>query len=187
MKSDEKFTYADYKLWPEGERWELIDGVAYGMSPAPKKSHQTLSMQLSRQLDAFFEGKPCRPLAAPLDVFWPEEDSDDLDATETVTQPDLLVVCDPTKLTEDGVRGAPDFVIEILSPTTAYKDQTEKRELHERHGVREFWLINPKTFEVMIYTLKDGAYGLPQMASLRNPVPVGIFPGLELKARIEEF
>jgi Uma2 family endonuclease len=185
LKQDERFTYRDYKTWPEDERWELIDGVAFAMSPAPRRKHQNLGIQFAAQLDTFFAGKPCRPHIAPVDVFLPEGD-EPLDEVEQVVQPDAFVVCDPGKLLEEGVRGAPDFVIEILSPATAMKDQTEKRILYERHGVREFWIVNPNTFETFIYRLKDGAYGLPSVADIRKPITVAIFNGLSLRVRPED-
>jgi len=101
-------------------------------------------------------------------------------------QPDILVVCDPAKLIEEGVRGAPDFIVEILSPATALKDQSEKKELYEKKGVREYWVVNPHTLETFVYLLRDGSYGLPRVYSLRASVDVTIFPGLALRAREEE-
>ncbi len=185
LKADGRFTYKDYKNWPEDERWELIHGIAWSMSPAPRRHHQTLVLQLANQLANFFAGKPCRPHIAPVDVFLPEGD-EALDETDIVVQPDIFVVCDRSKLIEEGVRGAPDFVIEILSPTTALKDQSEKRMLYETHGVREYWIVNPNTMETFIYILRDGKYGLPTVASLLNEVPVSLFPGLELRVRPED-
>jgi Uma2 family endonuclease len=179
------FTYRDYKAWPEGERWELIHGKAYAMSPAPRRFHQVLLGGLHAQLHSFFSGKPCRPHIAPVDVFLPDGD-ETLDEIKEVVQPDTFVVCDKSKLIEEGVLGAPDFIIEILSPSTAMKDQTQKRMLYEAKGVREYWIVNPDTFEVFIYVLKDGSYGLPSVADLRQPVPVSIFTGLVLQARPED-
>jgi Uma2 family endonuclease len=134
---NERYTYADYKAWPEGERWELIGGVPYAISPAPLRRHQRLVGLLIARLVNWFEGKTCMPLVSPLDVFLPGAD-ESLDETDTVVQPDLVVVCDPNKLVDEGVRGAPDLAIEILSPSTAWRDQTVKRELYEQRGVREF-------------------------------------------------
>jgi Uma2 family endonuclease len=185
MRANKRFTYQDYKNWPEDERWELINGTAWAMSPAPKRMHQTLCGQLYAQLDYFFAGKPCRPYIAPVDVFLPEGD-EAWDETDDVVQPDILVVCDKSKLIEEGVRGAPDFVIEILSPSTALKDQSEKKILYEAHGVREYWVVNPNTMETFIYILKDGKYGLPKPASLLQSVPVSLFGGLELRVRPED-
>ena len=137
-----RFTYGDYRSWSEEDRWELIDGVAYDMTPAPARIHADLSMALLKQLLAYFEGKPCKVYYAPFDVRLPEGNEPD-DEIETVVQPDLLVVCDDKKLDDKGCRGAPDLVIEILSPATASKDCILKRALYEKHGVREFWLVDP--------------------------------------------
>jgi len=184
-KSDRPFTYKDYKAWPDEERWELINGEAYAMSPAPRRIHQTLLGGLFVQLDSFFSGKPCRPYIAPVDVFLPEGD-EPIDSVEHVVQPDAFVVCDKSKLIDEGILGAPDFVIEVLSPGTAMKDQTQKRRLYESRGIREYWIVNPETLEVFMYVLKGDAYGLPSVADLRGPVPVSIFPGLALKVRPED-
>ena len=186
FKHPDRYTYREYKTWPDDERWELIDGVAYDMSPAPRRLHQTLLGAIFTQLSLFFSGNPCWPHIAPVDVFLsdPGEEPDD---TKNVVQPDAFVVCDQNKLTDSGVVGAPDFIIEILSPSTAMKDQTEKRKLYEAKGVREYWILNPDTFELFIYTLKeDGSYGLPSVADIRTAVPVGIFEGLELQVREED-
>jgi hypothetical protein len=110
-----------------------------------------------------------------VDVFFPEGE-EDLDSIQTIVQPDILVVCDPAKLIEEGVRGAPDFIVEILSPATALKDQSEKKELYEKKGVREYWIVNPNTLETFVYLLRDGSYGLPLAHSLRESVDVTIFP-----------
>ncbi len=179
------YTYRDYKTWPEDERWELINGKAvplYGMSPAPKLRHQTLLFKLASQLDAFFEGKPCHPFISPVDVFFPKT-GEALDENDQVVQPDLFVVCDQAKLFDEGIHGAPDFIIEILSPSTALRDQSDKRALYEEGGVREYWIVNPDTLEAFIYTLTEGSYGLPRVADLREPTPSSIFQGLTLKAR----
>ncbi|MFZ4614727.1 MAG: Uma2 family endonuclease [Rectinemataceae bacterium] len=106
---------------------------------------------------------------------------------DKVVQPDLLVVCDRTMLIDEGIRGAPDFIIEILSPGTAMVDQREKRQLYEKHGVREYWIVNPETFEILQYRSTAGVYGLPSVADLRQPCPVAIFEGLTLKVRAEDF
>jgi Uma2 family endonuclease len=103
-----------------------------------------------------------------------------------VLQPDLMVVCDPDKLIDEGIRGAPDLIIEVLSPGTAMHDQTGKRDVYEKHGVREYWVVNPHTFEVLVYRLKDAVFGLPVPASLNSPIPVGLFPGLSLSAKKSE-
>ena len=185
LKNDEHYNYHDYCTWPEDERWELIAGTAYAMSPAPRRMHQRLAGMLFETLARFFRGKTCQPYISPIDVFFPTAD-EALADIDTVVQPDLLVVCDPAKLIDEGIRGAPDFIIEILSPSSALRDQSEKRRLYEAKGVREYWIVNPDTLETFMYRLRDGAYGLPAVASLANATAIAIFPGLELGAREED-
>lgn len=188
IKLDLRYTYADYRTWPDDERWELIDGKAcplYGMSPAPRPQHQKRVGKLYAQLDAFFEGKACQPFLSPIDVFL-STTKESLEDADRVVQPDLLVVCDPTKVTDEGIIGAPDFIIEILSPGTADRDLTEKPMLYEEHGVREYWIVNPETLEVFIYRMNGGSYGLPGVADLGQATGVSIFPGLSLTVRKED-
>jgi Uma2 family endonuclease len=176
LKSDRRYTYADYKTWPENERWELIDGTAYAMSPAPRYRHQRLVGLLFYELEKWFKGKPCTPVLSPLDIFLPDAE-ETLEETDTVVQPDVVVVCDESKIVEEGIRGAPDFVIEILSPSSAWRDQTQKRDLDEKHGVREFWIVNPETREVAAWNLENGKFTLPRGGSLMVGMDVNIYPG----------
>ena len=121
LKLEERFTYGDYLTWDDGERWELIDGVPYNMSPAPTVRHQAISRELSTEFALYLRGKPCQLFAAPFEVRLPEVDESD-ELVETVVQPDLSIICDKSKLDEAGCRGAPDLIVEILSPSTAHKD-----------------------------------------------------------------
>jgi Uma2 family endonuclease len=157
-------TYGDYLTWPEDVRYELIDGVAYAMAPAPTLEHQVLVGALLVQIKAALQGGPCRALVAPLDVRLPQAGEAD-ETVDSVVQPDLLVVCDPAKLDRRGVRGAPDWIIEVLSPATAVHDQVVKRALYERAGVREYWLVHPLDRVLMIYRLQHGAYGKPDVVA----------------------
>jgi Uma2 family endonuclease len=111
-----QYTYADYLTWPDDVRYELIDGVAYLMSPAPTLDHQDVVGEVYRQLANALEGQPCRVYVSPVDVRVPRADEDDADI-DTVVQPDVLVICDRAKTDRRGVRGGPDFVVEVLSPT----------------------------------------------------------------------
>ena len=156
------FTYADYLTWPEGERWELIHGIAYNMSPAPGRAHQRMTTRLTRIIESRTENSTCETYVAPFDVrLGPEENATD-EQTETVVQPDISLFCDLTKLDERGAHGAPDLVVEVLSPSTGYKDQTEKLALYESAGVREYWIVNPDAAYVMVYRLEsDGRFGKP--------------------------
>jgi Uma2 family endonuclease len=178
--SDRRFTYADYRQWPDDERWELIDGEAYAMAPAPTISHQTLVLNIAKQIDDALDGSPCRALIAPVDVLLPALDETE-DNVATVVQPDILVVCDPAKVTERNVRGAPDWIIEVLSPATARHDHLTKRTLYERAGVREYWLVHPVDRVVTVYTLKDGQYGGPEIADMAGERAPTIFPEIVIR------
>jgi Uma2 family endonuclease len=125
LRDAHRHTYGDYLGWPEDIRYELIDGEAYLMAPAPSPAHQRLVLELARQIADAPEGGPCEVFVAPFDVRLPHADEAD-EQVDTVLQPDLTVVCDPKKIDERGCRGAPDWVIEVLSPATAAHDQTKK-------------------------------------------------------------
>jgi Uma2 family endonuclease len=167
----ERFTYRHYRTWPDTERWELIEGQAWNMSPAPLRKHQKLQHRLVVSLGNFLKGKPCEVYEAPFDVLLPAANESD-DDVDTVVQPDIVVYCDTSKLTRAGARGAPDLAVEILSPSTAHKDQKEKFDLYERHGVREYWVVDPAGEWLCIYRLARGKDGRPRFDSgeLREPV-----------------
>lgn len=143
------YTYADYLLWQFQERVELIRGRIFRMSPAPNLLHQRVSIELSRQLANYFYKKPCQVFAAPFDVRLPVRRRKGLDTT--VVQPDLCIICDESKLDEQGCAGAPDLVVEILSPGNSTKEMREKFRVYEEAGVREYWIVNPVEKIVLIY------------------------------------
>ena len=179
-QSLEKYTYGDYLTWDEGDRWEIIEGRAYDMSPAPATAHQHVSAALTAQLFTHFSDKPCNVFAAPFDVRLPLSDEADEDI-ETVVQPDIVMVCDPHKLDERGCRGAPDWIIEILSPSTAAKDMITKKALFEKHGVREYWLVHPIDRIVTALLLGDsGTFGEAKVSEARHTQQVEIFPDIHI-------
>jgi Uma2 family endonuclease len=152
----EWYTYQDYRSWPEGERIELIRGVPYAMSPAPRREHQRLVMEMSRQLANALRDAPCDVYAAPFDVKLSADEEDD---RPTIVQPDITVICDPAKLTDQGVTGAPDLVIEIVSPDSGFHDRGRKFDLYRDSGVREYWIVDPDERVVEVYQLEpDGSY-----------------------------
>jgi len=163
----ERYTYRQYRTWPDTERWELIEGRAWTMSPAPKSRHQALVWRLSSLLYDFLKGTACRAYPAPFDVLLPlgGEDDDDVD---TIVQPDISVFCDRSRITERGARGAPDLVVEIISPSTSKKDMNEKFGIYEKHGVREYWIVDPAPWSVWVY----------------RPTSAGRFDEGELKERL---
>ena len=168
------YTYGDYLTWPDDVRYELIDGVAYLMAPAPTLEHQDIAGEIYYQLRQQLEGKPCRPYIAPVDVRLPKRNEAD-EAIDTVVQPDVIVVCDQGKLDRRGVRGAPDFVVEVLSPSTAFHDHKRKREVYERAGVKEYWLVDPVERTIHIYRLdENGRYGKPDVREMKGETPIGV-------------
>ncbi|MCD6395897.1 MAG: Uma2 family endonuclease, partial [Spirochaetaceae bacterium] len=150
---DSKYTYKDYSSWPEDERWELIDGVAYDMSAAPTSWHQRISGELYFQIKLFLKKYRCEAFSAPFDVFltvFPIKDKNDID---TIVQPDISVICDPSKIVKKGCLGAPDLIIEILSPSTSKKDLNEKFQLYEKHRVKEYWVVDPGNKYIQVFHL----------------------------------
>jgi len=179
LKKEKKFTYKDYLEWQDEKRWEIIDGVAYDMSPAPSRKHQWIVGELFTQFHNYLKGKPCQVYVAPFDVRLPYGDEADSDI-ETVVQPDIVVVCDSKKLDDAGCRGAPDIVIEVTSPHTAKKDLLTKRSLYEKHKVKEYWIIFPETEEVVIFRLKDGKYGEPEEYKKGDKIVTEIFNDFQI-------
>ncbi len=179
LRDPEPHTYGDYCTWPDDQRFELIDGVAYAMAPAPTRQHQRLVFELARAAADALDGSGCEVNVAPFDVRLPDGDEADA-AVRTVVQPDISVVCDPRKLDDKGCRGAPDWVIEVLSPKTAGHDQVRKLALYERHGVQEYWLVHPVDRLVIIYRLASGAYARPVVQELRGRSDCRACPGVDI-------
>lgn len=180
-KTNDHFHYADYKNWPVDERWELIDGVAWNMSPAPAARHQDMLANLITEFRNYLKGKRCKAHIAPFDVFFPAFAGQDEDDVDTIVQPDLIVVCDPKKLENNGCKGAPDICVEILSPYTSKKDLNEKFNLYERSGVKEYWILHPALGYAHIYKLEDnGKYGDPLIVENEGLLKSSVLEGLEL-------
>ena len=134
-KPDQRYTYQDYLTWNDDERWEIIDGYVYNMSPGPNTRHQRILKNIFELLISKLKGHVCELFIAPYDVLLSDCD---------IVQPDLFIVCDPKIITENNIQGAPTVVIEILSPSTSKKDRIYKRNLYERSGVKEFLLVDPE-------------------------------------------
>lgn len=152
-----RYTYADYLTWDENERIELLDGEPVMMAP-PSRAHQKISMEISRQLANYLEGKKCEVYAAPFAVRLFEGVEDAPEKVQTVFEPDITVVCDKDKLDGHGCKGAPDLVVEILSPSTARHDRLVKLGQYQRAGVLEYWIVSPDEQTVQVNLLKDGFF-----------------------------
>jgi Uma2 family endonuclease len=169
------YTYADYLEWDDGKRYELIDGTAYMMA-SPSTDHQIISMELSRLFGDFLDGKPCRVFAAPLYVrLFPQRNLGD----KTVVQPDLLVVCDRTKLDKRGCNGALDLVIEILSPANDAEEMLRKFQKYLQAGVREYWVIDLDNHLIQVHILDKGRY-ISSVYDGDAVAPVSILPGISI-------
>ena len=180
LRDQGRYTYADYRTWPEDVRYELIDGAAFLMAPAPSVDHQTLAFEVGHQIRMALEGHPCRALMAPVDVLLARANETD-DAVDTVLQPDVLVVCDPQKVTPRGIRGAPDWILEVISPASASHDQIVKLAAYERAGVREYWLAHPADRVLTIYRLDGTGYGRPQIVELLGETSVGVLASVTIR------
>ncbi len=148
------YTFADYLMWRFKERVELIKGKILKMSPAPAPIHQRISQKINQKLYPFFENKPCELFYAPFDVRLPNKTGEIL----TVVQPDLCVICDRTKIDDKGCLGAPDLVVEILSPGNSKKEMNLKFSLYEESGVSEYWVVDSSEKFILIYSLENGEY-----------------------------
>ncbi|MBU1821327.1 MAG: Uma2 family endonuclease [Bacteroidetes bacterium] len=151
------YSYADYLKWRFQERVELLRGKIFRMTPAPNVKHQRVAGKLYLQMSQAFAGNSCQLFFAPFDVrLYNRKKS--LKASKeifTVVQPDLCLVCDGSKLDEQGCNGAPDLVVEILSPGNTKREMKDKFELYEEAGVREYWLVEPNDEFVLVYVLNE--------------------------------
>jgi Uma2 family endonuclease len=180
QRDAQRHTYGDYLEWSREYGDEIIDGVAYVREPPSASwNHQELVVELSYQLRRALEGRSCSVCVAPLDVRLPRSDESD-DKIETVVQPDVFIVCDPGKTDERGVRGAPDWLAEVLSPSTATYDRSVKIPLYERAGVPEVWLIHPTDRTLAIYRLEDGRYGRPIHQELKGQTQLSSVPSVSI-------
>ena len=166
------YSFADALTW-EDERFELIDGEVYMMSP-PLRVHQEISGELFTQIHDYLKGKQCKVYPAPFAVRLFEEAGDAPEDVDTMVEPDITVVCDPEKLDKYGCRGAPDMVIEILSPPTRRHDLAVKYRLYQRAGVREYWIVDPDTRTVQVFHLEEGLYNAADVYT-GGTVPVSIW------------
>jgi Uma2 family endonuclease len=171
------YSYADYLSWNIPEMVEVIKGKVFKMSAAPKRIHQKLSGKLFIKIGVFLEGKNCEVYDAPFDVRLGNDYTKN-ENIYTVVQPDICVVCDPSKLDEAGCLGAPDLIVEILSPNNSKKELQNKYEVYEESGVKEYWVISPEAETVLVYTLVNGKYNASKLLTRGDQVITPILPGL---------
>ncbi|WP_428655822.1 Uma2 family endonuclease [Runella sp.] len=177
------YTYADYLKWTFDERIELIKGKIFNMSPAPARRHQKISVKLSLTIGNYLDGKSCEMYTAPFDVrltpLKGKKRKDD--QIYTVVQPDICVICDMDKLDDRGCIGAPDLIIEILSPGNTKKEMSDKFQVYEENGVTEYWLVEPNDNVIIVYVLNDeGKYIGLRPYTEDDVITSSVLPGLEL-------
>ena len=184
-ESEYGFTYADYLTWNFKERIELIRGRIFKMSPAPAVKHQVISANLYSFFVRKILNSSCQILYAPVDVrlkgksFRKKKRRDD--QITTVVQPDIIVVCDLAKLEDNrSVDGAPEMVIEILSPGNTKTETKYKLDLYEENGVEEYWMVYPEYKSVEVFLLKDDAYGKPVFYEAGDKIPCTVLKGLKV-------
>jgi len=167
---DKLYTYSDYITWDDDIRYELIDGVPYMMS-APNRRHQKILGNLHGQFWNFLKGKSCEVYQSPFDVRLNADTSDDI-----VVQPDLVIVCDQSKLDDAGCKGAPDMVVEILSPSTSHRDRNLKFNTYLKSGIKEYWILDPVIKSLAAHILKDDNY-ITRPYTHEETAPVHILEG----------
>ena len=173
-EKNEHYTYADYLTWPDEERWEIIEGAAYDMTPAPSTRHQEISANFVIETGSMLRGLQCKIFAAPFDVRFPKDSASVNDREiDSVVQPDISIICDELKLDEKGCLGAPDLIIEILSKS-AIKDFNIKFKLYEKHQVKEYWIVSPEEQEVSVYKHENNRYELQRIYEKDETIIFGI-------------
>src|SRR5690606_22964580 len=174
-----RYTDADYLTWELDPMVELIKGKVYRFAAAPRTNHQRVSVKIATALFNFLRDKPCEVFSAPFDVRLPGRSlkNEDID---TVVQPDICVICDPEKLDELGCIGAPDLIVEILSPGNNRKELQNKYEVYEESGVSEYWIIHPDQGTLMIHVLENGKYIPSRLFTLGDLVSYKAVPGFNL-------
>ncbi len=173
------YSYADYLRWTIEERVELIKGKIFKMS-GPLRRHQVVAGSVFAHLWMFLEDKQCKVYQAPFDIRFPKKSKEDKDIF-TVLQPDVCVVCDPSKLDDRGCIGAPDIVVEVLSPSNNKKELRNKYNVYEEHGVKEYWILHPSEKTFFRYLLgNDGKFIPTHLLTEGDVVTTIILPGFEL-------
>jgi Uma2 family endonuclease len=171
-----QYTYADYLTWRFEDRVELIRGWISRMSPAPLVSHQRISIRLSFLIEGYLIDKKCELFAAPFDVrLTNKRKSVPNKSITSVVQPDLSIICDINKLDKKGCIGAPDWIIEILSPGNTRKEMKEKFSLYEENGVKEYWIVYPEYFQIQVFDLINDKFVNRGTYVKEDLIPVGVF------------
>lgn len=175
------YTYEDYLKFSEDEIVEIIDGRISAMSPAPSRIHQEIIMEISAEIRNYIKSNngSCKVYPAPFDVVLIDEDQDAKES-KNIVQPDISVICDKNKLTDKGCTGSPDMIVEIISQYNPRNDYIKKLNLYEQFNVKEYWIVNPMKKNILVYTLTENGYGMPDMYTFNDKVKVNIYDDLEI-------
>jgi len=176
-----EYTFSDYLQWQFSERVELLKGFIKQMSPAPSRRHQTTSQNINKYFLNFFTCSTCSIFSAPFDVRLPIAS---VKKDTTVVQPDLCIICDESKLDDYGCNGAPDLIVEIVSPNNSKYDVDTKFRLYQEAGVMEYWIVQTEMKTVLVYRLQDGVYVGSKPFSEGEIIESPLFP--EMKIAVDE-
>ena len=182
IDSIKTYNYKDYMLYDENEKIEIIDGKVYNMSPAPSRIHQKIIMELSAEIRNYIKANngSCEVYPAPFDVILKNDDQN-IEDSKNIVQPDISVICDESKLTDNGCTGSPDMIIEVVSPYNPNNDFIRKLNLYDKYKVKEYWIVNPMKRNILVYKLDDkGSYGMPDIYTFQDTVKVGIYDELQI-------
>lgn len=177
------YTYSDYLKFNFDEMVEIIKGKIFRMSPAPSATHQRISGRLFTMISNILWNKQCQVFSAPFDVILPVKGKDFMQS-DRIVQPDIVVICDQSKIKERGCFGAPDWIIEILSPHTTKKDLQDKFDLYEESGVQEYWIIEPKNQTVEVFVLENEVYHRITTYVQDDIAPCNVLPDIEIDLKV---
>jgi len=170
LKQEKYYTFEEYLKIDDGNKYELNDGILYLMS-SPSDPHGAISIRLIIQIGNFLEGKTCEIRHDENVRLWKDQD--------TVYIPDIWVVCDTSKIENFGCNGAPDFIIEIISLSNAYRDYLVKLSDYRRAGVKEYWIVEPKDKKVLVNILDENEYQL-SVYTFDDPIEITVLPGCRI-------
>lgn len=176
LPREDRYTMAEVLTWDEHEHTELIEGTPVMMAP-PSRIHQEISGAIFAQIHNYLEGKKCKVYSAPFAVRLFEKAGDRPEDVDTMVEPDITIVCDLDKLDDMGCKGAPDMVLEVLSPSTQRHDRLTKLNLYQRAGVNEYWIVDPEYKAVQVFRLEDGRYQAVELYSATDVAKVGVLDG----------
>ena len=177
-RTRERYYYKKYIQLDDGNSYEVLRGELYAMTPAPTVQHQLVLRNILVLLAGSLKNTGCEVISAPCDVLLPEKD-EDIDHTSTIVQPDIFVICDKSKIKDRYCLGAPDLIVEVVSPSRPSMDYVKKLHLYEKHGVKEYWIVNYTHKEIMVYGLMDAEYGVPKIY-LSGSINSDVFENLKL-------